>query len=117
MKRKVTFLPDGKSVQLIRPESVLRAASRVGVKINQRCAGKAACLTCKVKVEGNQGVSAPNAKERLKLGPLLDQGVRLACQTMVQADATIHVPEDPLKALIRAKLAKMEGDDDGADWD
>jgi 2Fe-2S ferredoxin len=111
-RRTITFLPDGKQVTLSYPSSILTAASKAGVKISQRCGGKAGCLMCKVTVEEGSIVSPINQKEKLKLGSLVERGVRLACQTQAIGDVTVNVPEDPLKALIRAKL---EGKTD--EWD
>jgi 2Fe-2S ferredoxin len=69
---------------------------------------------CKVLVldeTSKAALSAPNPREERKLGDLLDQGYRLACQALVCGDATITIPEDPLKAIVRAKLANMEQED------
>jgi 2Fe-2S ferredoxin len=106
MKRKILFLPDNKSAMVPVGTSVLIAAQRAGVRLNQRCAGKAACLTCKIKVSDEEaaGLSAPNQKELLKLAHLVDEGTRLACQTKIMQNVVVNVPEDPLKAFIRAQL-------------
>ena len=107
-KVKLTFEQDGSSggsaIYVPRGTSILAAANRNGVKINQRCAGKASCLMCKVKIADQRGVSAPNQKEQFKLDNMLQDTYRLACQTLVLADTVVTVPEDPLKALIRAQL-------------
>jgi 2Fe-2S ferredoxin len=111
MKVNVSFLPERKTVTVHRGTTVLTAAAKAGVKISQRCAGKAACLTCKVKISDQRNVSDPNQQEFFKLDALLNDGVRLACQTKVLGNCEIEVPEDRLKAIIRAQLEGRHDDD------
>lgn len=113
---KVTFLPDGKSVQVRAGTTVLDASRRARVNIRTRCGGLAACLMCKVEVSEDQasGLAAPGPAECNKLGPLLEQGVRLSCQAKVRADVAVTVPEDPLKAAVRRQLERQRADDDWA---
>ena len=107
----IRFEPDGVDVE-VRPGTSLMEAARKGkVQIRSRCAGMAGCLMCKVTVEDQSGLTPPNPAERQKLGPLAASGVRLACQARVQGDAVVQVPEDPLKAAIRAQLAKQKEED------
>ncbi|MFC0214868.1 2Fe-2S iron-sulfur cluster-binding protein [Paenibacillus chartarius] len=108
---KVTFQPYDKSVDVRTGTTLFDAAGRAKVPIRVRCGGKAACLMCKVKVEDQSGLAPPNINERNKLGPLIGEGVRLACQAKVQGSVTAVIPEDPLKAAIRAQLAKQQDDD------
>lgn len=112
MKVNVTFLPDRKTVTVHRGSTVLLAAAKAGVKINQRCAGKAACLTCKVNIGEQRNVSDPSQNERFKLDRALEDHVRLACQTKVLGHCEIEVPEDRLKAFIRAQLERNKDDDE-----
>ncbi|RKN84819.1 ferredoxin [Paenibacillus ginsengarvi] len=105
-------MPDNKSAQVKRGTSVLDASRRARVAIRTRCGGNASCLMCKVvAADGGAGLSAPGDNERHKLGGLLADGYRLACQAKVNGDCTVAVPEDPLKAAIRAQLAKREDED------
>lgn len=53
-----------------------------------------------------------NDNERLKLGSLAEEGIRLACQAKATGNVTVHIPEDPLKAAIRAQLAKQQEEED-----
>lgn len=112
---EITFVPDNRKSTVRQGVTLLDAARRANVHISTRCGGKAACLMCKVQVEeGADHLSEPNQNERMKLGELLNQGYRLACQAKTQGSAVIKVPEDPLKAAIRAQLAKQQEEDD--DW-
>lgn len=102
----VTFLPDNRSISVKPGVSLLEAVRRAGIVLPTRCGGKAGCLMCKVSVEpGDTAALRPPADaERRKLGSLLDNGVRLACQAAVWGDVRVHIPEDPLKAAVRRRL-------------
>jgi ferredoxin, 2Fe-2S len=106
----VTFLPDGKTIEVRPGTTVLDASRKVRVQIRTRCGGKAACLMCKVIVRDTDapGLAPMNQNERLKLGGLQEQGYRLACQAKVTGDATVTIPEDPLRAAIRKQLEMQQ---------
>ncbi|WP_128102560.1 2Fe-2S iron-sulfur cluster-binding protein [Paenibacillus sp. DCT19] len=116
MEQLITFLPDRKSIRLKAGVNLLNAARRAGVKITIRCDGKAACLMCKVRVDeaDAHALHPPTDAEKRKLGQLLEQGTRLACQAKVRASLSVHVPEDPLKAAIRKQLERQQQEED--DW-
>jgi uncharacterized 2Fe-2S/4Fe-4S cluster protein (DUF4445 family) len=76
------------------------------VDIETSCGSKGTCGKCRVRVDATGGSAAPGAQaespvspltdsERRLLGPeRLDAGLRLACQTRVQADVRVFVPEE-----------------------
>jgi uncharacterized 2Fe-2S/4Fe-4S cluster protein (DUF4445 family) len=103
---KITFLPDGISLDVHAGTTLLDAAGKARVAVRTRCGGQASCLMCKVHVKPDQpaALQQPTAREQRKLGLLPSEGIRLACQARIVADVTVHVPEDPLKAAIRKKL-------------
>lgn len=109
----VTFLPDQRSVSIRPGTTLLDASRRARVNIRTRCGGVAGCLMCKVKVseEHSASLQAPTSAEIHKLGSLIDDGVRLSCQARVKGDVHVTIPEDPLKAAIRKKLAEQQEDD------
>lgn len=113
MKVEVRFWPYDRKA-LVRPgTTVLEAAKRARVSIRTRCGGNASCLMCKVTVEDGTGLNAPTDNERHKLGSaMLGQGWRLACQARAQRGCAVRVPEDPLKAAVRAQLAKQREEDE-----
>lgn len=111
MNGRITFEPDHKSVSVSPGTTVLTAAGKARVLIRSRCGGNASCLMCKVTAEQQAGLSPISPNERHKLGPLADQGIRLACQARVVGEATVVVPEDPLRAAVRAQLAKQQEED------
>lgn len=103
----LTFMPDGKTVQVRVGITVLEASRRAGVPIRTRCDGKAACLMCKVTTDG-KGLSPIQPMEQRKLAGLEADGVRLACQAKVNGSAVVSVPEDPLRAAVRKQLLRQE---------
>ncbi|MFB9329568.1 2Fe-2S iron-sulfur cluster-binding protein [Paenibacillus aurantiacus] len=105
-KVPLTFMPEGKMVQVRAGISVLEAARRSGVPIRTRCDGKAACLMCKVTTDG-QGLSTIQPMEQRKLAGLDAEGIRLACQAKVCGPAIVCVPEDPLRAAVRKQLERQ----------
>jgi ferredoxin, 2Fe-2S len=111
---KVTFLPDDVSIEVRAGTSVLDASQRSKVHIRTRCNGLASCLMCKVNVEPDQAhaLQEPTPAERWKLGSLLTEGIRLSCQARVKTDVVVSVPEDPLKAAVRKKLAEQQRERD-----
>lgn len=79
---EVTF-PDGDEVNL------LRVAIRNDCGIPFKCAS-GNCGTDRVRVlEGIEHCVTARRRERERLGELLDQGYRLACQTYVSGDVAI----------------------------
>lgn len=114
MEGRITFLPSGKTVQVRPGTTVLRASREARIHIATRCGGNAGCLMCKVQVVSKQAaaLSPPSEAERRKLGPLLEQGVRLACQAGIRGEVTVQLPEDPLKAAIRKQLERQRDEEE-----
>jgi len=107
----LTFEPGGKTLHVKKGLTILQAARLHHVHIRTRCHGQASCLMCKVLVTDDRSkaaLSAPAPRERFRLGDRIEQGYRLACQAVVQGDARVTIPEDPLKAVIRNKLANRQ---------
>ncbi|CAH0118734.1 MULTISPECIES: 2Fe-2S iron-sulfur cluster-binding protein [unclassified Paenibacillus] len=112
MPIQVTFLPDRKTVQVRPGTTLLAAARRARVNVRTRCGGNASCLMCKVRVGSGEGLTPPLKQESLKLGRLIEQGYRLACQACVTGNVAVTVPEDPLKEAVRKQLARQKEEDD-----
>lgn len=84
---KVVTFPEGEEVNL------LRVAIRNECGIPFKCAS-GNCGTDRVRMlEGAEHCDPPRRRERDRLGELLGQGYRLACQTYVRGD--ISVAWDP----------------------
>ncbi|WJH34208.1 2Fe-2S iron-sulfur cluster-binding protein [Paenibacillus sp. CC-CFT747] len=110
MHPEIHFLPDDRKVTVRPGTTLLDAGRRARVQIRTRCGGKAACLMCKVRVPDQTGLAPMNKNEELKLGSQSMEGYRLACQARVTGPVSVHVPEDPLKAAVRAQLQKQKED-------
>lgn len=108
---KLTFQPGNVKIDVRVGTTVLTAARKAGAPVRTRCGGMAGCLMCKVYAQPGAKLSKMEDKERRKLGPLADEGVRLACQARVEGDAEVKVPEDPLKEAVRRKLQQQEEDE------
>jgi 2Fe-2S ferredoxin len=108
----VHFYPDQRKIQVRFGTTLLDASTKARVLVRTRCGGKAACLMCKVIIEDQTGLSPMKLNEELKLGELSERGYRLACQACVTGEVHVTIPEDPLKAAIRALLAKQQEDDE-----
>lgn len=111
MNPEITFLPDNKKIRVRPGTTILEASRKARVPIRTRCGGKAACLMCKVIVRDQSGLAPIAQNEKNKLGGLEEQGYRLACQAKALRDATVAIPEDPLRAAIRAQLDKQREED------
>jgi len=111
---KVTFLPEGRSIEVRSGTTLLDASRRARADVRTRCNGLASCLMCKVEVAPDQAwaLQEPSLAERRKIGPLLAQGIRLSCQARVRANVAVTVPEDPLKAAIRQQLEQQQKERD-----
>lgn len=106
------FLPDDKKVQVRPGTTLMEAARKAKLHIRSRCAGNAGCLMCKVIVRGTEEPIPISQNESLKLGALVEQGYRLACQARIYGNVTVELPEDPLKAAVRAQLAKQKEEEE-----
>ena len=74
--------------------NVLRTAIREGCDVPWQCAS-GNCGTDRLLVEeGAENLDPPRRRERARLGELLDQGYRLACQTYTRGDVTVSWDPD-----------------------
>ena len=104
---KVTFLPEGRTVEFEsgklpydehgKPESVLDVAINFGIQIEHACGGSCACTTCHVIVKQGDDNLEPNPADddeldRLDQAPGLTLHSRLACQAVVKGDVTVEIP-------------------------
>ena len=89
--RALTVLPDATEVESVEDNDVLASLHRHGTILTSPCGGEGTCGKCRIQVEDG-AVNAPTPQERSLLGAALDDGWRLACQTTLQADATVRIP-------------------------
>ena len=90
MDTKITFLPDGVTVQAKKGDNLLDVAAGAGIYIPASCGGDGVCGKCRVLIESGAVTSGQAAKlSRTEH----EQGYRLACQSSVVTDVVIRVPE------------------------
>ena len=87
----VTFLPQNKSVRVDADTSLLEAALRAGITINNLCGGDGICGRCKMIV--NQGQVTGKVSPKLTRDEIR-RGFVLACQTPVQDNLVVEIPEE-----------------------
>jgi uncharacterized 2Fe-2S/4Fe-4S cluster protein (DUF4445 family) len=86
---KITFHPDGKTVEAREGQSILRAAGSHGIHINATCGGKGNCGKCRVILKEGRTSSKESGFLTEKE---LSQGVRLACQSYPETDLAVEIP-------------------------
>ncbi len=92
-KVKVTFQPDGKTVEVDAGTTLLEAANQAEIDINSLCGGEGVCGKCRlIVVKGkteatNKALAFLSKKE-------LDKNIVLACQTKVLEDTEVVVPPE-----------------------
>lgn len=93
---KVTFLPDGKTVEVPPGTSILDAAEAADVDLPHNCGGVCACTTCHVWIEqGLASLSEPGDREDDKLDEAagLAPNSRLGCQAELgDVDVVVRLP-------------------------
>ncbi len=101
---KVTFLPEGLSIEVPPGTSLLEAGLRCGARLGHACGGKCACSTCHVYVrEGGDSLSESKDNEQDVLDKAFDvrPASRLGCQTKVgDADVVVEVTRESVKAWL-----------------
>jgi len=83
---KVTFLPEGQSVEVEAGTAITDAAEEAGIQIQQPCAGQGRCGRCKVVVK--EGPVRRRSIQRLSAAEL-EEGYALACQTLIDGDVQV----------------------------
>ncbi len=102
---KITFLPDGITIDVKPGTTVFRAAARAEVAIPSQCGGKCACALCRVKVVDGEGLASPMRwDEECHMGnAFFLTRERLSCQLQVFGDMTVEVEEAPVKEKKRGR--------------
>lgn len=102
---KLHFLPHDKTVEVRDGVTYLAAARQGKIALSSKCGGRGACTTCKVQIQSAVRLSEPSRMEKHMLSEKQRQeGYRLGCQSRVTGDATVTIPEDPLRRTIRLQL-------------
>jgi len=103
---KVKFNPEGKVVSIEDDITIAEASDLAGITIDAPCGGKGTCGKCRIMVTAGEPSPPTEAEERFFSKDELEEGHRLACQTIVQSDMEVTIPED---SRIRAIKILSEG--------
>jgi uncharacterized 2Fe-2S/4Fe-4S cluster protein (DUF4445 family) len=86
---QIKFMPEGRIIEADSGTSLLHAAAQAEIYIKSGCGSKGSCGACKVVVLSGE----PQVIGTGNLTPeQISDGLRLACQTMIQGDMTVEVP-------------------------
>jgi ferredoxin, 2Fe-2S len=89
-------------------ETVVQAAFRAGVVIQQTCGGTPSCTDCRVKITENweKALEAAEGPElRLTGNVFFITKERLACQAVIKESCSIYVPSPKLPGSAQSKRA------------
>ncbi len=94
--RTVTFIPSYRKIEVEPGSTILDAVQRAGLNINVVCGGLGKCGKCIVHVQ-----SGKTNFDREKFGRFFTEdelalGSCLACQTTVESDLQVFIPESTL---------------------
>jgi len=110
--RTVTFLPSYRKIDVACGSTILDAAQRAGLNINVVCGGQGKCGKCVVYVQSGKTEFDRQKYSRFFLEDELTKGACLACETMVQGDLQVLVPESTLiqeqKILVAGRDTEIE---------
>lgn len=106
----ITFLPMNQITEAEEGESILSAASRLGIDITGVCAGKGTCGKCKVLVtKGNNNIV--EKEEAMHLTETeLKAGIRLGCRFFTKEDACVILSKTRKRKMPLEYRKRIEGE-------
>jgi uncharacterized 2Fe-2S/4Fe-4S cluster protein (DUF4445 family) len=108
-KSKLIFQPYGKRSEVPAGTTILEAAKDIGIKLSSLCGGKGLCGKCRIIVRsGKELLSHPSEPEKhIFSREDLNNGLRLACQTIVQGKGAVTVEVPAESRIDQQKLLLM----------
>jgi uncharacterized 2Fe-2S/4Fe-4S cluster protein (DUF4445 family) len=110
--RTVTFLPSYRKIDVARGSTILEAAQKAGLNINVVCGGQGKCGKCVVYVQGGKTEFDRQKYSQFFTKDELNNGACLACETTVQGDLQVLVPESTLiqeqKILVEGREGELD---------
>jgi uncharacterized 2Fe-2S/4Fe-4S cluster protein (DUF4445 family) len=107
--RTVTFLPSYRKIDVARGSTILEAAQKAGLNINVVCGGQGKCGKCVVLIQSGKTEFDRQKYSQFFTEDELKKGACLACETTVQGDLLVFIPES---TLIQEQKILVEGRDD-----
>ncbi|MCL6630338.1 MAG: 2Fe-2S iron-sulfur cluster binding domain-containing protein, partial [Armatimonadetes bacterium] len=87
----IKFKPSGRTVRVKGGVPLISVLETLGLTVDMPCGGKGRCGKCTVLFE--QGAPPPTPTEKDRLSEIdLSKGYRLSCQTVLDSDAVIFIP-------------------------
>jgi uncharacterized 2Fe-2S/4Fe-4S cluster protein (DUF4445 family) len=111
--RTVTFLPGYRKIEVEGGTTILDAAQRAGLNMNVICGGQGKCGKCVVFIQSGKTEFDRQKYGRFFTQEELDKGACLACETTVQGDIHVIIPEH---TLIQEQKILIEGLDNKIDF-
>ncbi|MDD1718414.1 MAG: ASKHA domain-containing protein, partial [Methanoregulaceae archaeon] len=102
----VTFLPSYRKVQADAGCTLLDAAQRAGLQMNVVCGGQGKCGKCIVYIKSGRSSFDHEKFGKFFTPDELAEGACLACQTIVEDDIQVFIPEN---SLVQEQKILMEG--------
>jgi uncharacterized 2Fe-2S/4Fe-4S cluster protein (DUF4445 family) len=109
-KYTISILPDGRTIQAVKEESLLEALTGSGIFLRSDCGGKGLCGKCLVRIaeSSRKIVSTPEDAEVRFWGEKdLKAGYRLACRVKVLNDLSVEIPDSSLLSAEVVEKAPM----------
>lgn len=110
--RTVTFLPSYRKIDVARGSTILDAAQRAGININVVCGGQGKCGKCIVYVQSGKTEFDRQKYTQFFTHEELAKGACLACETIIQGDLSVVIPESTLiqeqKILVEGRDSEIE---------
>jgi len=111
--RTVTFLPSYRKVEVPRGTTILDAAQKAGLNMNVVCGGQGKCGKCVVYIQSGKADFDRQKYGRFFTEAELQKGACLACESLVQGDLHVVVPEH---TLIQEQKILVEGLEQAIDF-
>jgi uncharacterized 2Fe-2S/4Fe-4S cluster protein (DUF4445 family) len=108
---RVTFEPQGRAVHVLAGTTVVEAATLAGLALDIPCGGAGICGKCRVQITSGAPKAGPGDKKFFSEAEIA-AGWRLGCQTALDQDAVVSVPQSSMfsiQAQILAEAHKNSG--------
>ncbi|AQQ71806.1 Na(+)-translocating NADH-quinone reductase subunit F [Limihaloglobus sulfuriphilus] len=106
---RVIFQPSGRNVFVLPGTKIVEAAGRAGININMPCGGQGTCGKCRIQITSEEKTIPCQIEEDIFSREELKMGWRLACQTSVQNNMTVYIPDESLIIASQKILTKGRG--------
>lgn len=95
----VVFQPGDKKIKVRKGMNLLEVSHKAGLYINASCNGKGSCGKCKLVMQSGR---VDSEKTSLLSDKEKEKGYILACQSRVQEDIVVKIPEETIEKKLQA---------------